>query len=186
MSISWSQGLKKLGLWNIWMMDIFGFQDDFSFLIYFLFNLALWLFAGLFYSLFRCGCCGCWGLPACPIEHWGFSYYGGVRGKQFLVTLHTSFWRGMCCFLSSVAFLLLGLLLTCVFFFSYGVQRKRVTLLMAASLFQGASIGPLIDLAIHIDPRYGFVVVNGLCEDSCNVFNVLVSLEALIGVKSNY
>lgn len=38
--------------------------------------------------------------------------------------------------------------------FSCDVQRKRVTLLMAASLFQGSSIGPLIDLAIHIDPRY--------------------------------
>ncbi|KAG5089782.1 hypothetical protein JHK86_002394 [Glycine max] len=34
--------------------------------------------------------------------------------------------------------------------------RKRVTLLMAASLFQGASIGPLIDLAIQIDPSLIF------------------------------
>ncbi|KAG4973059.1 hypothetical protein JHK87_029880 [Glycine soja] len=34
--------------------------------------------------------------------------------------------------------------------------RKRVTLLMAASLFQGSSIGPLIDLAIHIDPSLIF------------------------------
>ncbi|KAJ1391728.1 Bax inhibitor 1-related [Sesbania bispinosa] len=31
-------------------------------------------------------------------------------------------------------------------------ERKRVSLLMASSLFQGASIGPLIDLAIQIDP----------------------------------
>ncbi|KAK7309076.1 hypothetical protein RJT34_05525 [Clitoria ternatea] len=31
-------------------------------------------------------------------------------------------------------------------------ERKRVTLLMSSSLFQGASIGPLIDLAIQIDP----------------------------------
>ena len=44
-------------------------------------------------------------------------------------------------------------LFTCLFF-CCDVQRKRVTLLMAASLFQGSSIGPLIDLAIHIDPRY--------------------------------
>lgn len=35
-------------------------------------------------------------------------------------------------------------------------ERKRVTLLMAASLFQGSSIGPLIDLAIHIDPSLIF------------------------------
>ncbi|KAK3225004.1 hypothetical protein Dsin_004866 [Dipteronia sinensis] len=31
-------------------------------------------------------------------------------------------------------------------------ERKRVALLMAAALFEGASIGPLIDLAIQIDP----------------------------------
>ncbi|OWM88333.1 bax inhibitor 1 [Punica granatum] len=31
-------------------------------------------------------------------------------------------------------------------------EQKRVGLLMASSLFQGASIGPLIDLAIEIDP----------------------------------
>ncbi|TKY55499.1 Bax inhibitor 1 [Spatholobus suberectus] len=31
-------------------------------------------------------------------------------------------------------------------------ERKRVSLLMASALFQGASIGPLIDLAIVIDP----------------------------------
>jgi hypothetical protein len=28
---------------------------------------------------------------------------------------------------------------------------------MAAALFQGASIGPLIDLAIQIDPRYALI-----------------------------
>ncbi|KAI8538097.1 hypothetical protein RHMOL_Rhmol09G0075500 [Rhododendron molle] len=32
-------------------------------------------------------------------------------------------------------------------------EQKRVTLLMATALLQGASIGPLIDLAIEIDPR---------------------------------
>ncbi|KAI9087061.1 hypothetical protein K1719_031022 [Acacia pycnantha] len=31
-------------------------------------------------------------------------------------------------------------------------EKKRVSLLLASSLFQGASIGPLIDLAIHVDP----------------------------------
>ncbi|CAJ2645887.1 unnamed protein product [Trifolium pratense] len=35
-------------------------------------------------------------------------------------------------------------------------ERKRLTLLMAAALFQGASIGPLIDLAIQIDPSLIF------------------------------
>ncbi|XP_076881265.1 bax inhibitor 1-like isoform X1 [Bidens hawaiensis] len=31
-------------------------------------------------------------------------------------------------------------------------EQKRVSLLMASALFQGASIGPLIDLAIDFDP----------------------------------
>lgn len=31
-------------------------------------------------------------------------------------------------------------------------EKKRLSLLMAAGLFEGASIGPLIDLAIQIDP----------------------------------
>ncbi|KAB5564148.1 hypothetical protein DKX38_004202 [Salix brachista] len=33
-------------------------------------------------------------------------------------------------------------------------EQKRVALLMAAALFEGASIGPLIDMAIQIDSRY--------------------------------
>ncbi|MED6193879.1 Bax inhibitor 1 [Stylosanthes scabra] len=31
-------------------------------------------------------------------------------------------------------------------------EQKRVSLLLASALFQGASIGPLIDLAIEVDP----------------------------------
>lgn len=42
------------------------------------------------------------------------------------------------------------------FHFSFG-QQKRVALLMATAAFQGATVGPLIDLAIEIDPRY-FVI----------------------------
>lgn len=40
------------------------------------------------------------------------------------------------------------------FLFLLDEQKKRVSLLMATALFKGASIGPLIDLAIQIDPRY--------------------------------
>ena len=36
-------------------------------------------------------------------------------------------------------------------------QQKRVALLMAAAFFEGASIGPLIALAIEIDPRQAFI-----------------------------
>ncbi|CAK8539526.1 unnamed protein product [Lathyrus sativus] len=35
-------------------------------------------------------------------------------------------------------------------------ERKRLSLLMAAAMFQGASIGPLIDLAIQVDPSLIF------------------------------
>lgn len=61
--------------------------------------LVSWLIVvGLFYSVFRRGCCCRWGLPSCSPERWGFSYYGGVCGKQRLVTLYISFGRGMCHF----------------------------------------------------------------------------------------
>lgn len=33
------------------------------------------------------------------------------------------------------------------------VQRKRYGLLMAAALLEGASVGPLIKLAVDFDPR---------------------------------
>lgn len=33
------------------------------------------------------------------------------------------------------------------------VQRKRYGLLMAAALLEGASVGPLIKLAVEFDPR---------------------------------
>ena len=108
---------------------------------------------GLFHSVLRRVCCCCWGLPSRPVECWGFSYYGGVCGKQCLVTLYTSFWRGICHFKPMLFFgfvTVIHLVFLCV----CDVQKKRVTLLMAASLFQGASIGPLIDLAIQIEPRY--------------------------------
>ncbi|KAI8013588.1 Bax inhibitor 1 [Camellia lanceoleosa] len=35
----------------------------------------------------------------------------------------------------------------------YEEQQKRVSLLMVDALFEGASIAPLIELAIEIDPR---------------------------------
>ncbi|CAL5381665.1 unnamed protein product [Camellia sinensis] len=36
---------------------------------------------------------------------------------------------------------------------SYEEQQKRVLLLMAVALFEAASIGPLIELVVEIDPR---------------------------------
>lgn len=39
--------------------------------------------------------------------------------------------------------------------------------MMAAGLFEGASIGPLIDLAIQIDPRYmsGYILLFSIVSD---------------------
>lgn len=49
-------------------------------------------------------------------------------------------------------------------------QQKRVATLMAAAVFEGASIGPLIDLAIQIDPRYLFIFYdNSLVTLTCDV-----------------
>lgn len=44
-------------------------------------------------------------------------------------------------------------------------QQKRVGLLMAASLFHGASIGPLIDLAIEVDLWYWLIPCQARHDD---------------------
>ena len=54
-----------------------------------------WLIVGLFYLMLCRGRCCCWGLPACSLEHWRFSFIGSMHGKHDLVTLNASFWRGM-------------------------------------------------------------------------------------------
>ena len=41
-------------------------------------------------------------------------------------------------------------------FLPFYEQQMRLSLLMASSVLQGASIGPLIELAIEFDPRYLF------------------------------
>ncbi|KHG18582.1 Bax inhibitor 1 -like protein [Gossypium arboreum] len=58
-------------------------------------------------------------------------------------------------------------------------EQKRVSLLMASAVFQGASIGPLIDLAIKIDPRCNRAKMSsnaGKLElDRTSILNVLVA-----------
>lgn len=39
-------------------------------------------------------------------------------------------------------------------------QKKRVSLLMAAGLLEGATLGPMIHLAIEINPRYIFPLLS--------------------------
>ena len=116
-----------------------------------------WFIAGLFYPMLCCGCFGRWCLPSCALEHRRFSYYVGFPRKLDLVAVHASFWRGIwICVCRSLVFIswFCDLVDTHSVCFCDIWQQKRVTLLMASALFQGASIGPLIDLAIQIDPRY--------------------------------
>lgn len=57
----------------------------------------------------------------------------------------------LCCLILYSVFCIDGLFLV--------EQTKRVSLLMAAATFQGASVGPLIDLAININPRYTYLLL---------------------------
>ncbi|XP_058180983.1 bax inhibitor 1-like isoform X1 [Rhododendron vialii] len=63
----------------------------------------------------------------------------------------------------------------------YEEQQKRVTLLMATALLQGASIGPLIDLAIEIDPS---ILVSAFV--GCAVAFGCFSIAAMLAKRREY
>ncbi|GFZ16551.1 BAX inhibitor 1 [Actinidia rufa] len=70
-------------------------------------------------------------------------------------------------------------------------EQKRVALLMAAALFQGASIGPLIDLAIRIDPSLtkvfyyvGSILVSAFV--GCGVAFGCFSVAAMLARRREY
>lgn len=120
--------------------------------------------AGLPFIMLRFDCFCCRGLPASSLEHWWPPYYICMHGKHDLATFHPSSSRGTFYDLSfslSAFFIIIVIMYQLMFmvftFFCFrflGKQQKRVGLLMMAALFEGASIGPMIDLAIEIDPRY--------------------------------
>ncbi|XP_022865813.1 bax inhibitor 1-like [Olea europaea var. sylvestris] len=60
-------------------------------------------------------------------------------------------------------------------------EKKRVSLLMAAALFQGASIGPLIELAIKFDPS---IVLGALV--GCAVAFGCFSAAAMVARRREY
>ncbi|KAL6979789.1 Bax inhibitor 1 [Sarracenia purpurea var. burkii] len=60
-------------------------------------------------------------------------------------------------------------------------EQKRVALLMAAALFEGASIGPLIDLAIEIDPS---ILVSAFV--GCAVAFGCFSVAAMLAKRREY
>ncbi|GAB4834636.1 Bax inhibitor 1 [Ancistrocladus abbreviatus] len=60
-------------------------------------------------------------------------------------------------------------------------ETKRVGLLMAAALLEGASIGPLIDLAIHIDPS---VLVSAFV--GCGIAFGCFSMAAMLSSRREY
>jgi hypothetical protein len=57
------------------------------------------MIVGLFNLVFRCCCCCCWSLSTCPPQPWWFTHHNCLHWKQCLVTLNTSFWRGLILFL---------------------------------------------------------------------------------------
>ncbi|GMQ04678.1 hypothetical protein CsSME_00050019 [Camellia sinensis var. sinensis] len=59
--------------------------------------------------------------------------------------------------------------------------QKRVALLMAAALFEGASVGPLIDLAIEIDPS---ILVSAFV--GCAVAFGCFSMAAMLARRREY
>ncbi|KAE9450719.1 hypothetical protein C3L33_17383, partial [Rhododendron williamsianum] len=67
-------------------------------------------------------------------------------------------------------------------------EQKRVTLLMATALLQGASIGPLIDVAIEIDPRQvfipSFILVSAFV--GCAVAFGCFSIAAMLAKRREY
>lgn len=60
-------------------------------------------------------------------------------------------------------------------------EHKRVSLLMAAALFEGATIGPLIDLALHVDPSILLSAFVG-----CAVAFGCFSVAALLARRAEY
>jgi len=107
--------------------------------------------------MWRCGGCCCWSLSSCIVEHWGFSHYAGGYWNHGLVAIDAPFRRGLNMILPD--FCSVSLMRRRSHSLFCFLQQKRLSLLMASALFQGASIGPLIHLAVAIDPRYDAVVV---------------------------
>jgi len=102
----------------------------------------LWNIGGLLTTI-ACFGCMAWLLSISPYEEVLLGRFYGF----FFLRVQSIF-----------IFLVLTWFLFLVFVFPsfrfFHEQQKRVALLMATALLQGASIGPLIDLAIQIDPRY--------------------------------
>lgn len=104
-------------------------------------------------------CIGCWSILASSLEHWRPAYNNSQYRMYCLVTLNPYLWRGIIYdlyFLDS-SFHLAKYTSPVGYSLNFDVsfeQQKRVALLMASGAFQGASIGPLIELAIETNPRY--------------------------------
>ena len=105
-------------------------------------------------------CFSCWSLSAHPLEYWRPPHYPRLHGKHVLASLNPSIPRGSQFCLVRYIFFPLFICYLLDFCASHddfssflGKQQKRVALLMASALFQGASIGPLIELAIRVDSR---------------------------------
>lgn len=110
---------------------------------------------------------GCWGLPSHSMEYRWPPHNNGLHGKHGVASLSSSLSRGthQLYRLINLSSCLPWASFSCAILWSCGYwiwtylfvilvkQQKRVALLMAAALFEGASIGPLIELGINFDPR---------------------------------
>lgn len=114
---------------------------------------TLW-HAGVFDLVLRFSGFRRWCLLASAMEHRWLPYPDGSFRVHCLVDVFTPLWRGSHVTSYRIIFLHV-LLLVYILFWGQGfvMQRKRVGLLMAAALFQGASIGPLVEIVIDFDPR---------------------------------
>lgn len=75
-----------------------------------------------------------------------------------------------CCFL--ICLCLVFLVFTLVFYAwcFLGKQKKKFSLLMAAATFEGASLGPLFDLANAVDPRYVWPINQSVAIVTCSIY----------------
>lgn len=119
-------------------------------------------YVGLF-DLMLCSRCVClWSLPPCALEYWRYPnnywMYWNNDLAAFMSSLWTSKWAKFTVFLGlcrSFNFL------TLLFFLC---QQKRLSLLFVSAVLEGASVGPLIKVAIDVDPRCVIVIDQIFCQ----------------------
>lgn len=137
-------------------------------------NFIKWNVAGvpdtmLYFGLFCCG-----GLPAFPLEHRWHVDHNCLLWKHSVAILHPCLSRGIHCWFLLLSYLFMSRVSG--FYSSFfawcflGKQKKKFSLLMAAATFEGASLGPLFDLANAVDPRYVWPINQSVAIVTCSIY----------------